>query len=148
MAMPGKFVSAAQIQVPAALDPILYNVAETQGVGQSGYERLVGNEVEDMSRPERLRLAASLLSQYVNLYNDGLSPGYPDHAPEGRDWTIDEARETASQLIRIASDESTYRAIEEDWALRAASGGASPTSLLEAVSMFGWVLTLLIFQKC
>lgn len=134
MAMPGKFVSAAQIQVPAALDPILYNVAETQGVGQSGYERLVGNEVEDMSRPERLRLAASLLSQYVNLYNDGLSPGYPDHAPEGRDWTIDEARETASQLIRIASDESTYRAIEEDWALRAASGGASPTSLLEAVS--------------
>lgn len=48
LAMPGKYVSAAQIQVPAALDPILYNVAETQGVGQSAYERLVGNEVEDM----------------------------------------------------------------------------------------------------
>jgi capsular exopolysaccharide synthesis family protein len=134
MAMPGKFVSSAQIRVPAALDPILYDVQE-QLVGAGGYERVVGNEVEQMSRPDRMREAASLLSQYVNVYNEGLAPALPDHAPGSRDWRIDEARAAASELIRIASDEATFRAYEQDWALRAASGSdTTPTSMLEAVS--------------
>ena len=134
MAMPGKFVSVAQIRVPAALDPILYDVQE-QLVGAGGYERVVGNEVEQMRRPDRMREAASLLSQYVSVYNEGLAPGLPDHAPGGRDWRIDEARQAAEEIITIASDEATFRAFEQNWSLRAASGSSTtPTSMLEAVS--------------
>ncbi|MFG0293286.1 MAG: AAA family ATPase [Phycisphaerales bacterium JB050] len=135
VAMPGKYVSVSQIQVPASLDPVLYRVQENESIGQSGYERVVGNEVEQMLRPERMRQAASLLAQYVNLYNEGLSLPQPDYTPEGREWRIDEAREAAEQLIRFAADETTYRALEEDWALRSASNAsAKPSSLIEAVA--------------
>ncbi len=135
LAMPGKFVSVSQIQVPAALDPVLYRVQENEAIGQSGYERVVGNEVEQMMRPERMRDAASLLAQYVNLYNEGLALPQPDYTPEGREWRIDEARETAADLIRYAGDETTYRALEQDWALRSASGAqAEPRTILEAVA--------------
>lgn len=134
MAMPGKFVSTSQIRVPVALDPLLYEVREL-GAGAGGYERVVGNEVEQMMRPERMREAASLLSRYVSIYNEGLAPGLPEHAPEGRDWRIDEARQAAAQLIQIASDPAAYRSLEEDWALRSASGGEfRPATMIEAVA--------------
>jgi len=134
MAMPGKFVSTSQIRVPVALDPLLYEVREL-GAGAGGYERVVGNEVEQMMRPERMREAASLLSRYVSIYNEGLAPDLPEHAPDGRDWRIDEARQAASQLIQIASDPTSFRALEEDWALRSASGGSiRAASMIEAVA--------------
>jgi len=135
MAMPGKFVSVAQIKVPATLDPILYPILETQAMGAAGYERAVGNEVEEMRRPERLRQAAALLNEYVNLYNQGLAMPLPSHAPEGRDWRIDEAMATANQLVRIAADEANFRALEEDWNLRSAAGAdRRPAAMLEAVA--------------
>ncbi|MFU8829146.1 MAG: hypothetical protein ACNA8P_06895, partial [Phycisphaerales bacterium] len=135
MAMPGKFVSVAQIKVPATLDPILYPILETQAMGAAGYERAVGNEVEEMRRPERLRQAAGLLNEYVNLYNQGLAMPLPDHAPEGRDWRFDDAMATANQLVRIAADEVNFRALEEDWNLRSAAGAdRRPATMLEAVA--------------
>lgn len=135
MAMPGKFVSVAQIRVPAALDPLLYPVQDLS-VGAAGYERVVGNEVEEMRRPERLRQAVQLISEYVNLYNQGAAPGIPDHAPEeDRDWRINDAVSSAAQLIRIAADEATFRALEEDWDLRSGSDRERrPVTMIEAVA--------------